>query len=154
MEINIQRKQEEKTGSDQSQSLIEKIRDKSVKAGTNIVLTNLNFIGNRHWLLPQSHPALEELLQVMQQNPSLEIETQGHICCLPGPDDGYDEDIHTRNLSVTRAKTIYDYLVKNNISPQRLSYKGFGHQHPLFADEEIEAHRLLNRRVEIKIIKK
>ncbi len=159
VEIIIERKSDKAqaiiadTAKIQDKTLLEKIRDTTTKAGTNLILKNLNFVGGRHWLLPQSKPALDELLQVMQQNPTLEIEIQGHICCEFGPDDGFDEDTHTRNLSVNRAKAIYDYLVQNNINQLRLSYKGFGHQFPLYPEDSYD-HQLLNRRVEIKIIKR
>ena len=104
-------------------------------------------------MMPESIPVLKELLQTMQQNPTLVIEIQGHICCEIGPQEGLDNETGTRNLSVNRARVVYEYLIRNGISPQRLSYRGLGHRFPLFPDDTDE-HKLLNRRVEIKIIKK
>lgn len=135
------------------QPLLEKIKDTTTKAGTNIILKNMNFFGASHRLLPQSLPVLRELLQTLQQYPSLEIEIQGHVCCVDGPGEGYDNDTQSYTLSVNRARAIHDFLIENNISGHRISYNGFGHRYPLF-EEDTDEHRIQNRRVEIKIIKK
>jgi len=90
----------------------------------------------------------------MAENPTLEIEIHGHICCMAGPEDGLDIDTKTEDLSVNRARAIYEYLIKNGIEPQRLKYKGFGHSRPLIYPEDTEERRTTNRRVEIKIVKK
>jgi len=159
VEINIERSQEEKTTVTivppvkKEQTLSEKIKDTATKTGTNIVLKNMNFYGGLHRMMPESIPVLRELLQTMQQNPTLVIEIHGHICCEIGPQEGFDNETGTRTLSLNRARVVYQYLVQNGISPQRLSYRGFGHQFPLYPDDTDE-HKLLNRRVEIKIIKK
>lgn len=121
--------------------------------GGNIILKNLHFRGGLRHLMPASIPVLEELLGVMQANPSLEIAIEGHICCVSGPQDGPDMETGTHNLSVQRAKTVYDYLIQNGIDKKRLAYRGFGHQFPLTA-ERTEAEMQQNRRVEIKIVKK
>ncbi len=51
------------------------------KVGDKIRLENLNFIGGSDKLLPESEPVLEELLQVLTDNPKLKIQIQGHVCC-------------------------------------------------------------------------
>ena len=122
-------------------------------AGDRITLRNLNFQGGLHRLLPSSAPVLNELLQTLKDNPALEIDIQGHICCLPGPEDGYDPETATNDLSVQRAKTVYDFLVNNGIDKKRLYYRGFGHQYPLTAERTPDEEEQ-NRRVEIKIIRK
>lgn len=124
----------------------------TVEVGKTFVLENLNFYGGRHVLLPKSHKTLERLLKTLKANPTLEIEIQGHICCLSSG-DGMDIDTRTMNLSVNRAKAIYDYLVKNRIDPSRLSYRGFGSSRKLIL-EFTEEDRTTNRRVEIKVLKK
>src|SRR5258705_7232766 len=68
-------------------TLTEKITDTATKAGTNIVLKNINFYGGTPFLLPESSPTVDELLQVMRRNPQLVIEIQGHICCVAYPGD-------------------------------------------------------------------
>jgi outer membrane protein OmpA-like peptidoglycan-associated protein len=136
-------------------SLQEKIAASTTVAGTNIVLHNINFYGGRNEFLPESYPMLQELLEAMKKYPVLVIEIQGHICCQPGDDDGFDGATGIYNLSFTRAKAIRDYLIVNGIESDRVSYKGLGHSQPIYPyPEQTEEERIANRRVEIKILKK
>lgn len=125
---------------------------KDVEVGKTFVLENLNFVGGRHALLPKSQKTLKLLLNTLKAYPMLEIEIQGHICCQK-TGDGMDLDTQTMDLSVNRAKAIYDYLIRRGIDPARLSYRGFGSSHKL-VPEYTEADRSTNRRVEIKVLKK
>ena len=119
----------------------------TAKKGDKFVLSNLIFIGGRHILLDSSYPYLEDLLRALKQNPNLEIEIQGHICCQRSG-DGVDIDTGKNNLSVARAQYIYDYLVQNGIDASRLNYKGFGADRRL-KNTNINDYR--NRRVEIMV---
>ncbi len=131
------------------------IEDTATMAGTNIILKDLNFIGGSHHLLNNSYKSLNDLLNALKKNENLVIQIEGHICCMPDDEDGYDYETLTYNLSEERAKAIYNYLVSKNIAPERLSYKGYGHSKPIYKyPEKSEQERILNRRVEIKIIKK
>ena len=136
-------------------SLKEKIADSATKAGTNIILQSINFWGGRHQFLPESTPALKELLASMQTYPKLVIRIEGHICCMEDNADGLDTETGLINLSEARAKAIRDYLVENNINPERVTYKGFGHSSPIYAyPEKNEEERIKNRRVELRIVSK
>jgi outer membrane protein OmpA-like peptidoglycan-associated protein len=125
-----------------------------INTGDKFVWENLNFIGGRHMLLPESVPSAKKLLQLMKDHPKLKIEIQGHICCAPDLEDGYDIDAMNYTLSENRAKAIHDFLIKNGIAPERLAYKGYGRRFPLVQYERSEADRIKNRRVEIKILEK
>ncbi len=136
-------------------SLKEKIADSTTKAGTNIVLHTINFWGGMHQFLPESMPALKDLLAAMQTYSKLVIRVEGHICCLEDNGDGLDDETGIINLSEARAKAVRDYLVENNIDPNRVSYKGFGHSSPIYPyPEKTEEERIKNRRVELRIISK
>ena len=122
----------------------------TAKVGENIRLKNINFVPGQAVLLESAKPAVEELIQIMKDNPTLEIQIEGHICCAT---DQYN--IQTQKddlLSTRRAETVYGILIKNGIDPKRLSYIGYGRTRPLTAERN-EAERIQNRRVEIKIIK-
>jgi len=136
-------------------TLKEEIADSTIITGSNIVLRNINFVGGMHQLLPESQPMLDELLEVMRDNPTLIIRIEGHICCEPTPGDGRDMETGLNNLSEARAKAVMDYLLDNGIAENRVSYKGFGHSSPIYSfPEKSEEEMKLNRRVEIKIISK
>ena len=148
-------KEIEKPVEDDSQGLLyDSIMDSSTVVGSNVILKNLNFYGGRHFPLPQSAFILNELLRIMKTNPKLQIEIQGHICCSPPGFDGMDIDTETKDLSVQRAKFVYEFLVTNGIDKDRMTYVGFGANHKLYPDERTLMAQSLNRRVEIKIVNK
>ena len=151
--VVIKSKAKKDTTQKKPTTLIDKIKDTTTKAGDNITLQNINFEGGRHLFLQQSYEALTELLTTMQAIPTLVIEIQGHICCEIGDQDGMDRDLGTRDLSVQRARAVYQYLFRNGIDVSRMSYKGFGHSYPL-TQEITEQEKMMNRRVEIKIVSK
>jgi outer membrane protein OmpA-like peptidoglycan-associated protein len=133
--------------------LIEKLADTTL-VGTSLTLRNIHFEGGRSLILPQSEPALQELLQAMQKFPKLEIRIEGHICCQYGPADGLDMGTGYYNLSEARAKAIMEYLLRNGVERNRLSFQGFGHSRPIHPyPEETEEQRTENRRVEVRILK-
>jgi outer membrane protein OmpA-like peptidoglycan-associated protein len=125
-----------------------------VKEGETLVWQNLNFVGGRQVLIRESIPALEKLLSLLQENPTMRIRIEGHICCERNLDDGLDFDTREQKLSLNRARHIYGYLVLKGISADRLSYIGFGGKRPLVDFELTEQDRITNRRVEIKVIAK
>ncbi len=125
----------------------------NIEVGSTFVLKNINFYGGRHVLLPQSYQTLPLLLTIMKTHPTLVVEIQGHICCIENGKDGIDNDTGERLLSVNRAKMVYEYLKDNGIRKSRMSYKGFASLYKL-APETTEEGKMLNRRVEIKILQK
>ncbi len=138
----------------QTQKLSEKIKDSSLKVGDNIVLPYILFVGGEHTFVPIAYPYLDELLDVMNKNPMLEIEIQGHVCCTSANEkDGYDFGTGKWNLSEARAKAVYDFLKKNNMASSRMDFNGYGHKFPI-TQEKNEEEKARNRRVEIKIKKK
>lgn len=60
-------------------SLAESI--KKAKPGDVIRLQNMNFFNNSAVMVPKSKPVLTDLLCILEENPKLKIEIQGHICC-------------------------------------------------------------------------
>jgi outer membrane protein OmpA-like peptidoglycan-associated protein len=114
------------------------------KTGEKLNIENLNFVINTFAVVNESRGKLHELLLVLQKNPNLKIEIQGHLCCMP---------IDRTDLSTQRAKAIYNFLVNHDILKERLSYKGFGTSKPIYAlPEKNEQERAANRRVEILIL--
>ncbi|MCZ8198574.1 MAG: OmpA family protein [Flavobacterium sp.] len=112
--------------------------------GDKLKIDNLNFVINTFAVVNESRSKLYELLLVMQNNPKLKIELQGHLCCMTK--DRVD-------LSTQRSKAISNFLRQNGIESSRVAYKGFGVSQPLFPiPEKNEAERAANRRVEILIL--
>lgn len=125
-----------------------------LKTGESLALAGLSFEPGRHFILKESAPVLQKLLQVLTENQNLKIEIRGHVCCTLNGLDGLDLDTKEMKLSHNRAKAIYDYLVGKGINKSRLSYVGLGRKEPLFPNEYTSEEEQANRRVEIKIIEK
>ena len=123
-----------------------------LNTGESMAIEGLSFVPGRHLILESAAPVLQKLLKTLKDNPKLKIEIQGHVCCTNGTEDGLDYDTRERNLSESRAKAIYDYLISKGISENRLSYKGFGHSKPKEPIEDSPLKEQANRRVEIMII--
>lgn len=116
------------------------------KPGTKIVIKNIFFHQNSFGMMPTSKPAMDELIDVMLKNPTLNIEIQGHICCI---------DADRRHLSLERAKQIRRVLEGFGVAQKRVKVKGFGVTRPKFPIPEAnEEQALANRRVEIMILSK
>lgn len=123
---------------------------KKVAVGEKVDIKNLFFIGNKAILLKRSFPELPKLLKFMELNDSIRIEIAGHIN-RPNypPVDKLSWDF---KLSVRRAKMVYDYLLENDISSDRISYKGYGNFHMRYPKARNEKEQAENRRVEIRIV--
>ncbi|MFZ4436648.1 MAG: OmpA family protein [Flavobacterium psychrophilum] len=115
----------------------------AARLGDKILLKDLNFVINTFMVENRSKAKLFELLLVMQRNPQLKIEIQGHLCCMP---------TDKQDLSTQRAKAIKNFLLLKGIDESRVTYKGFGSSQPIFPiPEKDETQRAANRRVEIVI---
>ena len=111
--------------------------------GMHIRLNNLFFKTNSSELDHESLPELERLLDLMKQNPNLQIQVNGHT-------DNVGSESSNQILSENRAKSVYQYLSENGIEATRLSYKGFGESQPV-GDNNTDEGRQANRRVEYEI---
>ncbi len=116
---------------------------KKASIGTRIVMRNIFFDFDKASLRPESNLELDRLRKVMLDYPSMKIEISGHT-------DNKGSADYNRKLSESRAKSVLDYLVKKGISPDRMSFAGYGFERPLSANDTEEG-RQLNRRTEFEI---
>lgn len=131
---------------EEERSTLESKFDKA-KKGDLIRISNINFYFNSERIMDQSLPLLDELLDIMMSNPKLAIEIHGHICCNPNPND--------TKLSYRRALVILKYLTKYGVEVNRLAFRGYGSNDPIYKlPEKNEKERAANRRVEILIVNK
>lgn len=120
------------------------------KVGKTVVLKNINFYHNTFGVMNESRPVLYDLAYIMQNNPKLVIQIQGHVCCNPDVTDS-----RSIMLSRERAKAIKLFLVAKGVSASRVSFQGFGSSLPIYEiPEKTEEERIANRRVEILIVSK
>lgn len=119
--------------------------------GEKVNIPNLYFVGNKAILLKKSEPELPKILRFMKVNPGLKIQIAGHVNFPNRPP--VSKNTFEYRLSVDRAKLVYDYLIANGISPDRLEYQGYGNWEMLYPNAIREADQAKNRRVEIRVLK-
>jgi outer membrane protein OmpA-like peptidoglycan-associated protein/tetratricopeptide (TPR) repeat protein len=116
-----------------------------IAVGKKVVLKNIFFDTNKFDLKPESKTELEKMIEFLSENPKVSIELSGYT-------DNIGDDAYNLELSKNRAKAVFNYLVTNKISPNRLSYKGYGKTNPM-ATNNTEDGRANNRRTEFLITK-
>jgi len=115
-----------------------------VKPGSLARLNNVFFDFDKYELKEKSKTELKKVISFIKQNPELSIEISGHT-------DNVGTDAYNQQLSLNRAKAVYNYLVEHDINPERLSYSGYGATRPVAHDDSEESHQL-NRRIEFRIL--
>jgi OmpA-OmpF porin, OOP family len=97
-------------------------------------------------LLPDSFPLLDEVAQVMLENPQIELlQVEGHT-------DSTGSAGINKKLSKGRADSVSAYLASKGIGKKRLMARGYGPDRPI-ADNGTPEGQEANRRVEFNIIK-
>lgn len=134
------------------------------------VVENIFYDFDRATLRPESKTALDEMAQMLRDNPTVTIEMGSHT-------DRVGSDEYNLALSDRRAKSVVDYLVAAGIGADRLTWKGYGEtvpktvtkrinkEYPQFpegtvlteefintlSDEDREAADQINRRTEFQV---
>lgn len=124
----------------------------ALNVGEAISLDEITFKPGRHFLRSEAIPYLERILKVLKKNPNVKLDIQGHICCESDGRDGYDIDEGSINLSVNRARFIYEYFIREGISANRLSYIGLGSSKLKVFPEITSEDEVKNRRVVFMIV--
>ncbi len=93
---------------------------------------------------PRSESELMELKKLLDETQKLKIRINGHT-------DNVGSPVDNLMLSEARAKAVHDFLLAAGISPERLSFRGYGETIPI-ATNETEAGRAQNRRTEFQLI--
>jgi len=156
--------------------------NQSTELKTEILLTpidkpieveNIYFDFDSWQLRPESMVALDNLVDILRENPNITIELGSHT-------DSRGDDKYNQELSQKRAQSVVDYLISKGINPQRLIAKGYGESMPKVVDtkdhekfpflpvgvqltekfinslkdeEQQEIAHFLNRRTEFKVLR-
>ena len=88
-----------------------------------MVIDNIFYDYDRATLRPESKTALDELAQVLRDNPNVTIEMASHT-------DRHGSEAYNIDLSSRRAKSVIDYLISVGIEPERLQSQGYGKSRP------------------------
>nr|MDE5642446.1 OmpA family protein [Muribaculaceae bacterium] len=87
------------------------------------VVDNIFYDFDKATLRPESRQALDELAQVLRDNPNVTIEMASHT-------DRKGSDEYNIDLSARRARAVIDYLISVGIAADRLQSQGYGESRP------------------------
>ncbi len=114
-------------------------------SGETMRLNNLIFPQGKAVIDPKSFNELDEVAQMMKENPKMIIQLEGHT-------DNVGSPKANMKLSEERVEAVKKYLVSKGIAKDRIKTKALGGSQPL-ANEMTQQARALNRRVEMRILK-
>lgn len=131
--------------SENYKSIVKELKNTIEKEG-KIVLYGINFETNSAKINPNSNVVLNQLASLMLENENINIKIEGHT-------DNVGSEESNEALSKERAMATKKFIVDSfNISANRITTDGKGESKPI-ADNNTEAGRFANRRVEIHLIK-
>jgi outer membrane protein OmpA-like peptidoglycan-associated protein len=116
------------------------------EVGETIQLNNVFFEAGLPVLKSESYRELDRLVTILQENPGMYIELEGHT-------DNKGDAETLLKLSQDRVEAVKAYIVAHGIDGVRITGKGYGNTRPV-APSDTEENSRLNRRVEFKITKK
>lgn len=116
-----------------------------------IVIDNVLYDFNKAVLKPASYVVLDELVNVLENNPKIKIELSAHT-------DAMGPDWYNLKLSQQRAQSCVDYILSKGILAHRIIAKGYGESMPIAPNtlpdgKDNKEGRKLNRRTEFKVLK-
>ena len=109
----------------------------------NLAAKNVFFATASDKLLAKSFPKLNDVVTILNENPSYKVQIDGHT-------DAQGKDEYNQDLSDRRAASVKAYLAGKGIAETRLSSTGYGETKPV-ADNNTAAGRAKNRRVEMTL---
>jgi outer membrane protein OmpA-like peptidoglycan-associated protein len=121
---------------------------KDAVAGDRIYLERVLFERGSSQLTAQAKKELDKIAILLLKYKNIHFEVQGHVCCTPTYHrEAVDRETKKRELSVNRAKRVFNYLFKKGISNSRMTYRGYGNT------QSLKQGSALDRRVELLILK-
>ena len=129
---------------EEKQELKKSLSDE-LKVGDKILLENILFEVGYRTIIPESKKVLEDIAEILINKKNVYFTIQGHVCCTQNSRDAVDVETEKQNLSLVRAKYIFDYLAKKGVEKKRMKYVGMRRKFPLGGDPKFD------RRVEILV---
>jgi len=115
-----------------------------LEKNARLELKDILFESNSYRLSEVSYAELRRVVKLMKENPDLRVEIAAHT-------DDVGSEAYNLKLSEKRAQSVVEFLVDNQISPDRFVARGYGESQPVVPNDS-EENRARNRRVELKIL--
>ncbi len=115
-----------------------------VKTNEDYILKNIQFAYNEYVLLQPSFAELNKVVDILKFHSTWKVVVSGHT-------DDVGSDTFNLDLSLNRAGSVADYIIRQGIDASRIKTQGFGKQTPLQKGTD-ESIRAINRRVELRFL--
>lgn len=120
------------------------IKLNKLERGKGIIVENIHFEVDQAHLRKESLNILDSIINQMKKNSRIKLEVRGHT-------DSTGGKAYNQKLSERRADAVVEYMIKQGISPERLSPVGMGQEKPV-ADNKTADGRRKNRRTEFFVL--
>jgi len=120
--------------------------DNSPQVGT-VALIDVNFDIAKSTIRDESRPAIQEVIDLMNNYPSMTIELRGHTDSTNSTGDPQ----YNQKLSQSRAEAVREAIIAAGIKGSRITAKGYGESMPIATNTTPEG-RQRNRRTEFVIL--
>lgn len=124
-------------------SELEAMSSQQTARGIVLTMPGVLFDVDKAELKAGAERSLDQLAQVLQENPDRSILVEGFT-------DSTGPEEYNRKLSEERAAAVREALVQRGVNPERIEIRGHGEDYPV-ASNATPAGRQMNRRVEIVI---
>lgn len=114
-----------------------------IEVGQTIRINNIYFQTGKAILTPASFPELDKLTKFLKENPTIFVEIAGHT-------DNVGQPAKNLQLSKWRARAVEQYLEKNGVAGDHVSFVGYGSTKPIVPNKTAK-QKAQNRRVEFVI---
>lgn len=95
-----------------------------------VKMSNVFYEFGKWTLTADSEKGLNELVQLLNDNPNITIELSAHT-------DMVGNDVANKQLSLRRAQSVVDYLIQHGIDSERLTPVGYGEEKPVVVDDAL-----------------
>ena len=95
-----------------------------------VKMSNVFYEFGKWTLTADSEKGLNELVQLLNDNPNITIELSAHT-------DMVGNDLANKQLSLRRAQSVVDYLIQHGIDSERLTPMGYGEEKPVVVDDAL-----------------
>lgn len=116
---------------------------KEVRSLFTKAMQGIQFETGKAVIKKSSNAILKQIAQVFIENPTYQVEIQGHT-------DNVGNSEMNMQLSEKRANAVRDFLIKEGVEPNRMTAVGYGDTRPIASNKNAKG-RAENRRVEFVV---
>lgn len=116
-----------------------------IQKEVEFTIRNIYYEFDKYRLLPASKVALNELINLLNENPQIKIQINSHT-------DSRGTYEYNKRLSQKRGQSVVSYLKEAGISSERLKSQGYGESKLAVKNAATEAEHQQNRRTTFEIL--